>query len=131
MWRSTKSATGFTRIATTAELDYFDTTAKRYTAYYYKIRAVAGSSASAFSATNSRWHDVGPAVTFTTDDKGYTTVSWNAKTKVAGYYLFRATAGSSSFTRIATTSASVTSYKDTVPANGTQYTYYVAAYYRT
>jgi len=90
VWRSTKSASGFTRIATTMELDYYDTTAKRYTAYYYKIRAVAGSSVSAFSAINSRWHDVGPAITFTVDDAGYTTISWNAKTKVSGYYLFRA-----------------------------------------
>lgn len=128
VFRSTKKASGFKRIATVTTTSYVDAAAKRNNAYYYYIKAVNAEGAGAKSATKGRYHDFGPAAKFKRADNGTVTISWAAKKNAVSYAVYRANEGSSSYKKIATVKTG-TSYVDKSAANGKTYSYFIQANY--
>ena len=128
VFRSTKKASGFKRIATVTTNTYVDESAKRNTGYYYYIKAVNADGAGEQSPTKGRYNDFGPAVKFSRASNGTVTVSWASKKNAVSYALYRANDGESSYKKIATVKSG-TSYVDKTAANGKTYSYYVVANY--
>lgn len=112
---------------------YTDKGLKKYTKYYYKVRAYYSKSGSNYYSnysdayTKAALAKVSPTVTY--NSKGYNTLKWKKITGSKGYRIYRATSKDGKYTRIKTiTSGSKISYNDKKIEIGIRYWYKVVAY---
>lgn len=138
IYRSTKSSSGWSRLATVkgTVLTYTDKTAKYNTQYYYIVRSYV-----TVDGTNyySKYYTPGIAgkaaavqPTFKVASNGYNSVkiSWTAVGQADGYRIYRSTrSDGKGWTRIATvTDGTTTSYYDNTVTCGTTYYYTISTY---
>ena len=124
VYRKTSSGS-WTKIKTTTGTSYTDTSAKNGTTYYYTVRAYSGSTMSSYVTTKSIKRLAQPGVTLSKTSSGVK-VSWGKVTGASGYYVYRRTSATGSWTKLKTTTG--TSYTDTTAKKGTTYYYTVKAY---
>lgn len=95
IYRSTKSSSGFSKIATTTALKYVDKKAKKGKRYYYKVRAVRQIMTSGV--------DLGYAKNLKAKlSNGKTTITYSKVTNATKYEIYRSTKSTSGFKKIAT-----------------------------
>ncbi|MBR4082140.1 MAG: hypothetical protein IKK21_10190, partial [Clostridia bacterium] len=131
IWRSTKPTSGFTRLAVIRGANnWLDTTAKRNTVYYYQVRCGFTDGTVTTSATYGHWNDWGPTITQSRNSTtGVVTLSWGARTGAVKYAVYRAPAGSSTYSYVSIQTG--LSYVDKNVTNGQTYSYYILASYKT
>ena len=123
VWRSKYQTKNFTKIATVTGSSYTDKSAAKNTVYHYKVRAAAGSSAGAFSATAGAYTANAPAMTKAARTDGRYELKWSGQTGAAAYVVYRAPAGSTSYAVLARVSSGARSYVDTTAVNGESWSY--------
>lgn len=136
IYRSTKAAKGFRRIATVSgsKLTFTDKKLTCGTTYYYKIRATAtyGSSTlrSAFTAVKKAAPLPNtPVIKASYKNYSTATLKWNKISGANGYYIYRSTKKNSGYKKIATIKrGSTLSYTDKKLATGSTYYYKIRAY---
>lgn len=124
VYRKTTSGS-WTKIKTTTSTSYTDTSAKNGTTYYYTVRAYYDSTLSSYVTTKSIKRLAQPGVTLSNTSSGVK-ISWGKVTDASGYYVYRRTSSTGSWTKLKTTTG--TSYTDTSAKAGTTYYYTVKAY---
>lgn len=124
VYRKTTSGS-WTKIKTTTSTSYTDTSAKNGTTYYYTVRAYYDSTLSSYVTTKSIKRLAQPGVTLSNTSSGVK-ISWGKVTGASGYYVYRRTSSTGSWTKLKTTTG--TSYTDTSAKAGTTYYYTVKAY---
>lgn len=133
LWRKTSPSSGWSKIATLSSsgiTSYKDTNVSSGTTYYYTVRATYGSAASRYSTTGiSQLYLSTPTLKSATASSSSVKVTWGSVSGAGGYTVWRKTANSSSWSKIATVSSgSTTSYTDSSSlTSGTTYYYTVRA----
>ena len=125
IYRSTDKK-NWTRIRSTTAVSYVDTDAEAETLYYYRVLAVAASSAgnSDFSSVKSRTCRLPrPAVKLT--NTGTITLSWKAVPGAVSYRIYRSTGKDGTYERIRSQKNSI--FSDTTVVPNTAYYYKVKA----
>ncbi|MCD7734323.1 MAG: hypothetical protein LUH48_04185 [Clostridiales bacterium] len=119
---------------------YTDTTVSSGTTYYYTVRAYYGSSIasasgyktsdwSSYKSSSALYYLAAPVLGTPYSTASGMQVTWSKVTGTRGYWIYRRTSTSDSWTRIATvTSGSTTTYVDTSAKEGSSYYYTVRAY---
>ena len=126
-----KSGGSWSKLKTTAETSWVDTSAAAGKAYYYTVKAYSNLSGvkfySGYNKGGTGLFRVAPSnvksVTNTTEGLK---ISWNASSNVTGYRIYRKTEGTTSWVKLANSTA--TSYVDKTAVQGTCYSYRVKAY---
>jgi len=132
VWRSTYADSGYSKIATTADIQYIDSGLVAGTTYYYKVAAYCTASTATTVGSLSSYASAIPASltapSVSAAASGYSSirVSWNAVAEMAGYQVYRATSANGTYSLIKTTSS--LSYTNTSLKTGTTYYYKVRAY---
>ena len=130
---------GWTRIGTTVDSSFIDSTAKNGTMYYYTVKAQADyyddayNKFTCYSAYNKTGLKIkyisAPALTKISNEADGIRVYWNKVSGADGYYVYRRVTGTTAWTRIATIKKNSTvSYKDKTALSGQRYDYTVKAY---
>ena len=127
VYRATKSSGTYTELAATEELTYTDTAATRGKTYYYKVKALNATCASANSTVDScASRNAAPVLTVTPKaSTGKPVVKWEKVSGAKKYEVYRATTETGKYTKVKTTTA--TSYTDTKATAGKTYYYKVRA----
>ena len=128
IWRATSKDGTYTKMYTTSNTSYTNSSAVAGKTYYYKVKALCGKSSygdSAFSAIKSITCDCARPVVNITTSNGHPKLSWKAVDGATKYEVYRATSSSGSYTKLGTTSN--LSYTNTGAKAGTTYYYKVIA----
>ncbi|MHA2278318.1 MAG: fibronectin type III domain-containing protein, partial [Candidatus Kariarchaeaceae archaeon] len=134
IYRSTTNGTGFVNTGTSVSLNYTDITVTNGITYYFKVTANNSVGQSGFSNEISSIPSQKPTapqnLTGTSDD-GVVSLSWDIPTNnggslILGYNVFRSTASSGPYTKIATTV--ILTYIDNSVTNGITYYYVITAF---
>lgn len=136
IYRSTKSTSGFKKIATVsgAKTSYTDKKLTTGKTYYYRIRAYRSNSG---ITVNGPWTATKKAIpipqkpTVTASYKNYSTatVKWNRISGANGYTIYRSTSKSGKYKKIATIKkGSTTKFTDNNLTTGQTYYYKMKAY---
>lgn len=112
-------------ITKSSTLSYTYTSVTSGKSYYYTVKAYYSSYTSASQSSSKLLFLKTPTATLTNQTAGML-VKWSKITGAKGYYIYRRTGTSGSFTKIATTTS--TSYTDKTAKKGTTYYYRVYAY---
>ncbi len=126
LWYSTDGIF-FTHLITTAGKSVTHTSAKSGTTYYYKVRAINGTSTGMFSSAKSvsvTANLAAPTLTASKNSAGKPYLSWAAVTGAAKYEVYFSTDGVN-FTKLITTGGKVLTH--TSAKSGTTYYYKVRA----
>lgn len=140
-WGSVKGASGYyiyrkvsgdkswTRIAELTGTSYTDKNVKNGTTYVYTVKAISGSTVSAYNSTGWSLKFISaPKLSTPTSAKSGITVKWGKVSGASGYYVYRKI-GTGSYELIATVkNGSTVSYKDKNVKKNVTYTYTVRAY---
>jgi len=128
IFRSASSTGTFAQVGTSTTTSYTDTGLTAGTTYYYEVAAYnsdngTGYQSAAFSATT-----MGIPTGLVTTGATYNSISisWNSVTDATGYYIYRSSSSTGTFTQVGT--STTTSYTNTGLSGGTIYFYKVAAY---
>ncbi len=127
--RAIKGSDSYTTITTVAadSTSYSDTITVD-TTYVYRVRAINASTESAY--TDDADYLENPLVLSATIVNNNAVIKWaDYSTSETGFYIYRAEAGSTNYTNIASVSANTTSYTDGSCIDLVEYTYKVSAYY--
>jgi len=132
VYRSSSDSGTYTRVGKSWTTSYTDTKLSAGTTYYYKVSAynIDGESpqSSYVSATTSSPNipsaPTGVSASATTISS--ITISWDEVSDVKGYYVYRSSSATGTYTRVGTPSTK--SYTDTKLSAGTTYYYKVSAY---
>ena len=129
IYRATAKDGQYTKMYTTSNTTYTNTTAEAGVTYYYKVVAVAAKTAanSAASSIVSRTCDLArPVVTVSNNAKsGKVCLTWDAVDGAEAYSVYRATSKGGLYTKMYTTSS--TTYTNTTAEAGVTYYYKVVA----
>ena len=129
VYRSTSQSGTYSLLSTTASTSYVNTSAVAGTTYYYKVKAICGNGASAYSNIVSGQVQIvldAPVVTFGhSASSGKPQLTWNAVAGATSYEVYRSTSQSGTYSLLGTTAA--TSYTNTGAVAGTTYYYKVKA----
>ena len=127
VYRATSKTGTYTKLITTTETTYTNTSAKAGTTYYYKVKAITSKSAasSAFSEIKSMTCDLPQPTVKITTSNGVPKLTWSKIDGTATYEVYRATSKSGTYKKIAAVTG--TSYKNTSAKAGTTYYYKVMA----
>jgi len=134
IFRSASSTGTFTQVGTTTSptTSYTnDTGLTAGTTYYYKVAAYnsangTGYQSAAFSVTTM---GIPTGLVTTGSTHNSITISWNSVTDATGYYIYRSSSSTGTFTQVGNVTSPTTSYtNDTGLSTGTIYFYKVAAY---
>ena len=128
IWRATSKNGTYTKIYTTSNTYFNNTAAEANKSYYYKVRAIGGSSyaTSAYSTMVSITCDCArPVVSITTNSSGKPKLTWSAVDGATKYEIWRATSSGGTYTKIYTTSN--TYFNNTSAVAGKTYYYKVRA----
>jgi uncharacterized protein (TIGR02145 family) len=133
VYRSASATGTYSRVGNTASTTYTNTGLTTGTTYYYKVSAYNGSSESSQSAhasatANTPTLAVPSGVTATAESPGSIIVSWSAVSGTTGYYVYRGTSATGTYSKIGTVTSESTSYTNTGLSVGTTYYYKVSAY---
>ncbi|MGG0176397.1 Ig-like domain-containing protein [Gottfriedia acidiceleris] len=131
IYRSTSSTGTFTKIATTTNTSYLNTSLNTGTTYYYKIRAYKTDTPILYSEFSSIL-SVKPSLSTPTSVKAaslsYNSVrsSWGAVSGASGYEVYRATTSTGTYSKVGTTT--LTSFNNTGLTTNKAYYYKIKAY---
>lgn len=121
-----KSGSGsYKYIGTTSKTTYIDKTAKSGTTYTYTVKAYKSNTNSSYNKTGLKINHLGSPEVDLKEYSKSVKLSWDEIVGAKEYAVYRKTAGSSKWTKIATTSE--LSYKDTAVKRNTTYSYRVRA----
>ncbi|MCC8064770.1 MAG: hypothetical protein LIO70_06790 [Clostridiales bacterium] len=132
-WNAVSGATGYrvfrktnggswVKLGDTTSTTYSDTTAEGGNTYTYTVRAFTSSTISGYDATGKSVSLLStPVISSLTNAASGVTVKWSAVSGVYKYRVYRRTAATSSWTKVADTTS--TSYTDTTVTDGTTYYY--------
>ena len=128
IWRATSKDGTYTKMYTTSNTSYTNSSAVAGKTYYYKVKALCDKSSygdSAFSAIKSITCDCARPVVNITTSNGHPKLSWKAVDGATKYEVYRATSSNGTYTKLGTTSN--LSYTNTSAKAGTTYYYKVIA----
>ncbi|AET70644.1 cell wall-binding protein [Desulfosporosinus orientis DSM 765] len=133
VYRAASSSGSYEKIATTTASKYTDEDLEEDTKYYYKVRAVNGSTKSAYSEIEYARTEEGDSdslsapknLSASAKSPSEIYVDWYAVNDSTSYYVYRSTSSSGSYEKIATTTLS--RYTDTDLEPDTKYYYKVKA----
>jgi len=129
IYRSTSPTSGYTQIGNSYSTSYTSTGLLPGTTYYYKVSASnSGGEGPQSSYTSATTRLNTPTVSGATGSTSGITVYWYSVSNAAGYYIYRSTSSSGSYTQVGNAASSSTSWIDTNVASGTYYYYRVSAY---
>lgn len=121
-----KSGSGsYKYIGTTSKTTYIDKTAKSGTTYTYTVKAYKSNTNSSYNKTGLKIKHLGSPEVDLKEYSKSVKLSWDEIVGAKEYAVYRKTAGSSKWTKIATTTE--LSYKDTAVKRNTTYSYRVRA----
>ena len=129
IWRATSSSGTYTKMYTTSQTYYTNTSAKPSTTYYKVCAVMSGNSyaTSAFSSVRSITCDcAAPYINITVKaDSGKSYLTWKAVDGATKYEIYRATSKDGAYTKMYTTSSLY--YTNTSAKPGTTYYYKIKA----
>ena len=129
VYRATSKDGEYSKVKTTTDLSFTNTSAKAGKTYYYQVKAIAEKSAadSALSSAKSRTCDLArPTVTLSNvASSGKIKVSWEKVDDAVKYEVYRATSKDGEYSLMKTTTS--TSYTNTSAKAGQTYYYKVKA----
>ena len=134
---SAPAASAYTLIVSADVTFHKDTTAEADTWYYYKVRAVSGSTYSDFSQAARRYCEAPPTMdtpeitSLELDDSGKTVLTWRTVEGAARYQVFRSEDNGFSYSPMGTvlpTGSDTITWTDTTAVSGTGYYYGVGCY---
>jgi len=106
VYRATSKNGNYTKLGSTTNLSYTNTSAVAGKTYYYKVKAIHSNSDanSAFSAVDSRLCDLKrPEISIKLNDAGKPRISWTKIDGAAKYQVYRATSKSGTYKLMGTT----------------------------
>lgn len=129
LYRKENGAKSWTRIAELTGTSYTDKNVKNGKTYAYTVKAVSGSTSSAYNTNGWSIKFISaPKLSTPTSSKSGVTVKWGKVSGASGYYVYRKI-GTGSYELIATIKdGSTASYKDKNVKKNVTYTYTVRAY---
>ena len=134
---SAPAASAYTLIVSADVTFHKDATAEADTWYYYKVRAVSGSTYSDFSQAARRYCEAPPTMdtpeitSLELDDSGKPVLTWRTVEGAARYQVFRSEDNGFSYSPMGTvlpTGADTITWTDTTAVSGTGYYYGVGCY---
>ena len=134
---SAPAASAYTLIVSADVTFHKDTTAEADTWYYYKVRAVSGSTYSDFSQEARRYCEAPPTMdtpeitSLELDDSGKPVLTWRTVEGAARYQVFRSEDNGFSYSPMGTvlpTGSDTITWTDTTAVSGTGYYYGVGCY---
>lgn len=134
---SAPAASAYTLIVSADVTFHKDTTAEADTWYYYKVRAVSGSTYSDFSQAARRYCEAPPTMdtpeitSLELDDSGKPVLTWRTVEGAARYQVFRSEDDGFSYSPMGTvlpTGSDTITWTDTTAVSGTGYYYGVGCY---
>ena len=134
---SAPAASAYTLIVSADVTFHKDTTAEADTWYYYKVRAVSGSTYSDFSQAARRYCKAPPTMdtpeitSLELDDSGKPVLTWRTVEGAARYQVFRSEDNGFSYSPMGTvlpTGSDTITWTDTTAVSGTGYYYGVGCY---
>ena len=134
---SAPAASAYTLIVSADATFHKDTTAEADTWYYYKVRAVSGSTYSDFSQAARRYCEAPPTMdtpeitSLELDDSGKPVLTWRTVEGAARYQVFRSEDNGFSYSPMDTvlpTGSDTITWTDTTAVSGTGYYYGVGCY---
>ena len=134
---SAPAASAYTLIVSADVTFHKDTTAEADTWYYYKVRAVSGSTYSDFSQAARRYCEAPPTMdtpeitSLELDDSGKPVLTWRTVEGAARYQVFRSEDNGFSYSPMDTvlpTGSDTITWTDTTAVSGTGYYYGVGCY---
>ena len=134
---SAPAASAYTLIVSADVTFHKDTTAEADTWYYYKVRAVSGSTYSDFSQAARRYCEAPPTMdtpeitSLELDDSGKPVLTWRTVEGAARYQVFRSEDDGFSYSPMGTvlpTASDTITWTDTTAVSGTGYYYGVGCY---
>ena len=134
---SAPAASAYTLIVSADVTFHKDTTAETDTWYYYKVRAVSGSTYSDFSQAARRYCEAPPTMdtpeitSLELDDSGKPVLTWRTVEGAARYQVFRSEDNGFSYSPMGTvlpTGSDTITWTDTTAVSGTGYYYGVGCY---
>ena len=134
---SAPAASAYTLIVSADVTFHKDTTAEADTWYYYKVRAVSGSTYSDFSQAARRYCEAPPTMdtpeitSLKLDDSGKPVLTWRTVEGAARYQVFRSEDNGFSYSPMGTvlpTGSDTITWTDTTAVSGTGYYYGVGCY---
>ena len=134
---SAPAASAYTLIVSADVTFHKDTTAEADTWYYYKVRAVSGSTYSDFSQAARRYCEAPPTMdtpeitSLELDDSGKPVLTWRTVEGAARYQVFRSEDNGFSYSPMGTvlpTGSDTITWTDTTAVSGTGYYYGVGCY---
>ena len=132
VYRRQNQNDGWAKIGTTAETSYTDTTAENSTVYYYTVKSIKGNTVGSYAGTGLRaGYFPAPQVNDITEYEGeYPIITWSETAKCLNYIVYRRTADSTEWKKIATVSSKLTyTDKSSELESGKQYYYSVKGIY--
>ena len=134
---SAPAASAYSLIVSADVTFHKDTTAEADTWYYYKVRAVSGSTYSDFSQAARRYCEAPPTMdtpeitSLELDDSGKPVLTWRTVEGAARYQVFRSEDNGFSYSPMGTvlpTGSDTITWTDTTAVSGTGYYYGVGCY---
>jgi uncharacterized protein (TIGR02145 family) len=136
VYRSTSATGTYSRVGNTSATTYTNTGLTTGTTYYYKVSAYNGSTESPQSAYASATANtpiptvpaVPIGVTAAVESSTSIVVSWTTVSGTTGYYVYRSTSATGTYTKVGDVTSESSSYTNTGLSVGTTYYYKVSAY---
>ncbi len=131
IYRKTTADGSWSKIGTSTSKSYTDKTVKSGKTYYYTVKAICSTNASAYNGTglNKLFLAVPELATVTTDEKGNMTVKWKSVDGAKGYVVYKRIKGGDWAELKTVENAKTLSYTDKATKKaGTVYQYTVKAY---
>jgi uncharacterized protein (TIGR02145 family)/uncharacterized repeat protein (TIGR02543 family) len=131
VYRSTNASSSYSQVENTSSASVTNTGLSSGTTYYYKVSAYndggeSSQSSYASATTNLAVPSAPTSVSATAASSSSITVSWSAVSGASGYYVYRSTSASGSYSQVENTSS--TSVTNTGLSSSTTYYYKVSAY---
>ena len=127
VYRRLSGESKWTALDTVKSTSFVDSTAKSGKTYEYRVYASYSSSRSVYSGISSVKYLAAPKFSKLETVSNGIKMKWSKVSGAGGYYIMRKTT-SGSFSKIATVSASTTSYTDKTAKTGEKYVYTIKAY---
>ncbi|MBQ2991538.1 MAG: caspase family protein, partial [Clostridia bacterium] len=137
VYRSNSASGTYSKIATITSgstVSYTNTGLSAGTTYYYKVAAynsigTSAQSSYASATTNVILPTIPTGFAASAQSSSSIKLTWTKVSSATGYYIYRSTSSSGTYSKIATiTSGSTVSYTNTGLSAGTKYYYRIAAY---
>ncbi|MGI6175937.1 MAG: Ig-like domain-containing protein [Christensenellales bacterium] len=132
IYRSTKSTSGYKKIATVTGTSYTASKLTAGTTYYFRVRALAPDPSSYITSktVSARGRLSTPKVASASATNKQVSIKWGKVAGAGGYYVYRSTSKNGTYSRIATVKGGASlSYIDKTISPSKTYYYKIRAYY--